>query len=41
MSLYWSQWGPKVRNLVQRAWAELHITDENEDAAFLDSMVVE
>lgn len=35
---YWHRFSSKVRHLLNLGWAKIHVTDENEDAAFLSSM---
>lgn len=35
---YWGKWSPKVRVLVTQGWARIHLSSDEEDAAFLGSM---
>ena len=35
---YWHRFSSKVRHLLNLGWASIHITDDDEDEAFLSSM---
>lgn len=35
---HWHRFSSKVRHLLNLGWAAIHVTDEDEDAAFLSSM---
>lgn len=37
---YWHRWSAKVRHLIHLAWGKIHVTDDDEDDAFLSSMEV-
>lgn len=37
-TFHWNRWGPKVRHLLQLGWAKIHVTEDDEDDAFLSSM---
>lgn len=35
---YWARWSPKVRTLIYQGYARIHLSTDEEDAAFLGSM---
>ncbi len=37
-TFHWHRFSAKVRHLLNLGWASIHVTDEDEDAAFLSSM---